>query len=379
MLSQSLLVSLIALVARFIQRPHQATYSAYSIAVSLSLRLPPILGSMELWRESCDSPTPPTTSPDIARDYSASNDRDVCEVILSDSTAQDEARSLIGMTPWILLRCSQWTMIPLENLIAASTGSGTRIAVAIDSADDIAGAAFALQIGVDAIVLKSENVEDQNSVALWSRAREILLERGTSNKDDSKKSDATADYIAAAIINIESVGIGDRVCLDLIELLNKGEGACIGSNANALPLLHGETIESQYVPTRPFRINAGACSNYVLMENEKTKYLSEVKSGEKVVIGSISNDGIISERSVAVGRVKIERRPFLKISYANDELNFSGHTIVQQAETVKLIRSTDHTAVSVTDLEVGDRIFVRRDAVMRHIGTAVSGGYMKEK
>ena len=56
---------------------------------------------------------------------------DVAVVQLDDFRGQEEAKSLIGMVEWILVRCSDWTMIPLENIIAAASGCGTKVAASI--------------------------------------------------------------------------------------------------------------------------------------------------------------------------------------------------------------------------------------------------------
>jgi len=53
---------------------------------------------------------------------------------------------------------------------------------------------------------------------------------------------------------------------------------------------HGETVESEYVPTRPFRVNAGSVHSYILMSDGSTKYLSELNSGDEVAV--VSEDGI---------------------------------------------------------------------------------------
>ena len=82
---------------------------------------------------------------------------DVAVVQLDDFRGQEDAKSLIGMVEWILVRCSDWTMIPLENIIAAASGSGTRVAVSISKEIELNGAAFALQHGVDAIVVPFES------------------------------------------------------------------------------------------------------------------------------------------------------------------------------------------------------------------------------
>lgn len=59
-----------------------------------------------------------------------------------DSHDQDMAKSLIGSVGWILLSFETWSMIPLENLIAANEGSPTRIAAVMTSPAQIQGAAF---------------------------------------------------------------------------------------------------------------------------------------------------------------------------------------------------------------------------------------------
>tara|TARA_B100000470_G_C19755674_1_gene375897 strand:+ start:250 stop:1185 length:936 start_codon:yes stop_codon:yes gene_type:complete len=284
---------------------------------------------------------------------------DVAEVLLDDHRAQEEALSLIGMVPWVLVRCSDWTMIPLENLVAASRGSGTRIAVAITNEVDLAGAAFALEHGVDAILVTDD---------LWEAAREMAEPRESSG--DSSDS-APASVATAAITSIESGGVGERVCIDLIERLDDGEGIAIGSVAEVLCLVHGETVPSDYVPTRPFRVNAGAVHSYALMADGSTRYLSELSAGEDVAI--VSSDG--SRRSATIGRLKIERRPFLLVRYLSGDSE--GQIIAQQAETVRLVTPSGGQ-ISITDAAAGDEISILCDQRMRHMGIALEGGMVEK-
>ena len=284
---------------------------------------------------------------------------DVAEVVLDDHRAQEEAISLIGMVPWVLVRCSDWTMIPLENLVAASRGSGTRIAVAITNEVDLAGAAFALEHGVDAILVTDD---------LWEAAREMAEPRESSG--DSSDS-APASVATAAITSIESGGVGERVCIDLIERLDDGEGIAIGSVAEVLCLVHGETVPSDYVPTRPFRVNAGAVHSYALMADGSTRYLSELSAGEDVAI--VSSDG--SRRSATIGRLKIERRPFLLVRYLSGDSE--GQIIAQQAETVRLVTPSGGQ-ISITDAAAGDEISILCDQRMRHMGIALEGGMVEK-
>lgn len=45
-------------------------------------------------------------------------------------------------------------------------------------------------------------------------------------------------------------GVGDRVCVDLIQNLAAGEGMLVGSSAKMLALVHAETFETGFVPAR---------------------------------------------------------------------------------------------------------------------------------
>lgn len=312
---------------------------------------------MELWQDSHSEPIHEFCS----RVWSGSAS-DVAEVNLDDANSQQEAISLIGMVPWILVRCSDWTMIPLENLVSISRGTGTKISVAIDKIIDLNGAAFALEHGVDAILLQSSNSE------MWKVAIEIASKKELIISNTS----TSIDMDIGKIFSIDSSGIGERVCVDLIERLDTGEGLVIGSNSSLLALVHGETIESQFVPSRPFRVNAGSVHSYVLMSDNSTRYLSELKAGDEVAV--ISSFGEI--RKCIIGRLKIERRPFIIIRFKteNEEV---GQVILQQAETVRLIDKFGN-ALSVTDLKIGDEIIIRKQNQMRHIGKALEGE-MNEK
>ena len=51
---------------------------------------------------------------------------------------------------------------------------------------------------------------------------------------------------------------GERVCVDLANMLRPGEGMLVGSFARGLMLVHSECEESDYIASRPMRVNAGA-------------------------------------------------------------------------------------------------------------------------
>ena len=57
--------------------------------------------------------------------------------------------------------------------------------------------------------------------------------------------------------------MGDRVCVDTCSNLGLGEGMLVGNAANALFLVHAESLENPYVAPRPFRVNAGPVHAYI--------------------------------------------------------------------------------------------------------------------
>ncbi|MEM2096922.1 MAG: 3-dehydroquinate synthase II, partial [Methanothrix sp.] len=97
---------------------------------------------------------------------------------------------------------------------------------------------------------------------------------------------------------------------------------------------------------------------------EKTRYLSELKSGDEVTI--VDKDGMT--RSAVVGRVKIERRPMILVEAEVDGDRVS--TLLQNAETIKLV-SHDGTPISVAELKPGDKVLVHMESSARHFGMSI--------
>ena len=310
---------------------------------------------MQIWSQSSDEKLP---NSDVVSRFWDGFSEDVSEVQIDDPSDQEEALSLIGLVPWLLVRCSDWTMVPLENLVAASRGTSTRIAAAIDEEVELNGAAFALGGGVDAILVPGHLVDDAVTIlgGRWDRGE---------TQDDG------AIIEEARILSIEGAGVGERVCVDLTRRISDGQGMAVGSISGNLCLVHGETIQSDYVPTRPFRVNAGAIHSYALMADGKTKYLSELTSGDEVAI--LSSSG--SKEKATVGRLKVETRPLLLIRF--EVPGAEGQIVVQQAETVRLI-SPSEEAISVTQAKEGDKISILTDNRARHVGFALPAE-VKEK
>ena len=90
---------------------------------------------------------------------------------MSTSEGQGKARAMAGSVEWILLDLGEWKMIPIENVIASCDRGPTKVAARISSAEQVLGAAFALEIGVDALLVP----EDILPTALIAKSREASV------------------------------------------------------------------------------------------------------------------------------------------------------------------------------------------------------------
>ena len=172
-------------------------------------------------------------------------------VEVDSADGQDRARSLVGSVEWIVLHCiGDWTMIPVENLIAACMNTGTKLAVFVDKVTYLPGVYYALQKGPDAVIL-SPNKELWDAYAtLRVQAIGNGVDTPSANDDDADDNDnGPGDHqTTAAGAAVESTGgrldeafitevkggmVGDRICLDLIQSLEDGEGAANTHNLSS--------------------------------------------------------------------------------------------------------------------------------------------------
>jgi len=280
---------------------------------------------------------------------------------IDDPDGQAAARSAVGSVNWLLVEFRDWTLIPLENLIADAGGTPTSIAVRLDDSQLIPGAAFALDVGVDAILLGDDE-------KLWQAAAICKAQRLERVDDRINRAETIeqGQLSAVMITSIEEGSTGDRACVDFVALLNQGEGILVGSSSSMMALVHGETIVSGYVPPRPFRVNAGAIHSYCMRADGKTCYLSEVSAGDELLVCNAAGE----TRPLTVGRVKIENRPLLLLKM-KDENAHTASLCAQQAETVRLV-SPSGLPVPVTELKANDYILARIDTIGRHVGAEIS-------
>jgi 3-dehydroquinate synthase II len=284
------------------------------------------------------------------------SDDDVVHITIGGAADQISAAEVEGI---VIIDGDDWTIIPLENIIAARRDRpGTLFAVA-RGAEEATRLRHVLDVGVHGIVLRPKQLED------IGQTLQALNESGARVDDTPEPNPIPVTLTTAAVGSIEQVENAERVCIDCTERFHDGEGLLIGSTASSMALVHAETIASEFVGARPFRVNAGAVHSYVLCPDDRTAYLSEMTAGKQVL--AVAAGGAV--RPMNVGRAKIEHRPSVRVSWHG--VDGEGNAVVQFAETIRLVRP-NLELVSVTDLEPGDEILVHAADSARHMGMPVA-------
>ena len=280
--------------------------------------------------------------PTVAEDGDFVLGRDVVEKEIREKKDEEEIIGL-SLSRKVVVRGSDWTIIPLENLLSRANN----LFVEVDNLKEGQTALGILEKGVDGVVVNNSDPEAVRHMV------QLLKSKGE-----------TFELLPARVKRIEPLGMGDRVCVDTCSSMALGEGMLVGTSSQAFFLIHSESVENPFVNTRPFRVNAGPVYAYIRMANGQTKYLSEVRSGDQVLVVNFEGKSY----PAVVGRAKIEKRPLAIV-----EAEESGETvsvILQNAETICL---TDPfgKAVSLVDLKEGSEVLVYREKTGRHFGVSV--------
>ena len=278
----------------------------------------------------------------------------------------EKAAVVVGkVSDFLLISTPDWKIIPLENLIAELQGTRVKILAEVKDAEEARVAVETLEVGAAGVVLDAKKAgpkEVKRVCDLMKTMPEII------HKAKKPAADAGAakklDLVAAKVTEVRPVGSGDRACIDTTSLMTIGEGMLVGSQAGGLFLVHSESLASEFVERRPFRVNAGAVHAYVSVPGGRTRYISELKAGDDVLI--VNANG--ATKVAVVGRVKIERRPLMLV-----EAEYGGEiykTLLQNAETINLV-GKNKKPISVTKLKPGDKILLHVQKGGRHFGAKV--------
>ncbi|MGW1785311.1 3-dehydroquinate synthase II family protein [Streptomyces sp. NPDC002143] len=256
--------------------------------------------------------------------------------------------------PYTVIHFADPTKIPLEIVLAAAESAEGKLVTVVDGLEEAAIVFDVLERGSDGILFTPRGADD-----VFALAR--LLE-------------ATTPQLQLSTLTVESirhVGLGDRVCVDTCSHFEEDEGILVGSYSSGFVLCCSETHPLPYMPTRPFRVNAGALHSYTLGPDNRTNYLSEVGSGSALL--AVGADG--RTRRVVVGRAKLESRPLLEIrTHAEDGRLVS--LTVQDDWHVRVL-GPGGKVLNVTELQAGDELLGYLAADKRHVGLPI-GEFCKE-
>ena len=280
--------------------------------------------------------------PTIASDGDLKLDKDVVEWEIKGKA--DEERILkLSKTKKVIVKTRDWTVIPLENLIA-QTGN---LIVEVKNTTEAKTMMKVLEKGVDGVLL---NTRDINEIKKTIKVVKDVSER--------------VPLQIVQVTRVEPLGMGDRVCIDTCTNMSIGEGMLTGNSSGGLFLVHSESIENPYVEPRPFRVNAGPVHAYVRVPDGKTRYLSELKSGDEATI--VNHRGLC-QKSV-IGRIKVEKRPLMLVEAECKKKTIA--TILQNAETIRLTQPGGNP-LSVVDLKKGSKILAFIEEAGRHFGMKI--------
>jgi len=266
------------------------------------------------------------------------------EFIDIKSKADEDKAAKAPRNKIVVLRMLDWTIIPIENLLARR---GKNIMVQVENSEQARLMAEILEKGVDGVVLNTTDINEIKKTA------EII--HGISER---------VALVTATITGAKQLGMGDRACLDTCTQMTLGEGMLVGNTAVGFFLVHSESIDNPYVAARPFRVNAGAVHAYTLAPGGKTKYLADLKAGDEVLL--VDSQG--KSKTAYLGRNKIEKRPMILIEADAEGVPIS--LVMQNAETIRLVLA-DGKAVSITNLKPGDKVLGHIEKVGRHFGMQV--------
>jgi len=266
-------------------------------------------------------------------------------VEIVDAPTLDEACAAAREERWSVLRFADPTKIPLEIVLAAAASSDGNIITVAEDVEEATIIFGVLEHGSEGVMLAPAAVGD--ATALKSAA------------DDRP---SALDLVELEVTQVTHVGMGERACVDTCTYFRQDEGILVGSHSKGMVLCVSETHPLPYMPTRPFRVNAGAIMSYTMSTNGRTNYLSELQAGSKVLAVDVKGQA----RVATVGRVKIETRPLLSVD-AKAPDGTEVNLILQDDWHVRVL-GPGGAVLNSTELKPGDKLLGFLPTEDRHVG-----------
>jgi 3-amino-4-hydroxybenzoic acid synthase len=266
-----------------------------------------------------------------------------------DAETLEQACQAAKSERWTVIEFLDPTKIPLEIVLAAADHANGSIITVVEDVEE-AGIVFGvLEHGSDGVLMRPRAVGD--ATRLLTEARTVA---------------EPLELTELEVTQVTHVGMGERACVDTCTYFREDEGILVGSHSKGMILCVSETHPLPYMPTRPFRVNAGAIHSYTLSKDGRTNYLSELRAGGKVLAVDIAGQA----RVVTVGRVKIESRPLLSV----DAVAPNGVTVnlILQDDWHVRVLGPGGTVLNSTELRPGSKVLGYLPVADRHVGYPIN-------
>jgi 3-amino-4-hydroxybenzoic acid synthase len=262
-----------------------------------------------------------------------------------DAATLDDACTAVRTERWALVAFRDPTKIPLEIVIAAAGGANGGLVTVAGDPEEARIVFSVLELGSDGVLMAGRAVGDATA----------LVAAATPDT-------GSLDLVELTVTATAHVGVGERACVDTCAHLGKDEGILVGSHSKGMVLCVSETHPLPYMPTRPFRVNAGAIHSYTLGAGGRTRYLSELTSGSSVL--AVGADG--RTRLVPVGRVKIETRPLISVDLVGPD-GRPVNLVLQHDWHVRVL-GPGAAVLNSTELRPGHVVLGHLPTADRHVG-----------
>ncbi len=266
-------------------------------------------------------------------------------VEIIDAASLDEACTAARTEKFAVLDFRDPTKIPLEIVIAAAASANGTIVTLAHNPEEAEIIFGVLELGSDGVLMAGRAVGDATAL------RRAAADPG-----------GEIPLVVLEVTRTRHVGMGERACVDTCSYFGQDEGIMVGSHSKGMILCVSETHPLPYMPTRPFRVNAGAIHSYTLGRDGRTSYLSELEAGSKVL--AVDTKG--RTRLVTVGRVKIETRPLISIDAVAP--NGQAVNLILQDDWHVRVLGPDSVVLNSTELRPGDLVLGHLPTADRHVG-----------
>jgi 3-amino-4-hydroxybenzoic acid synthase len=270
-------------------------------------------------------------------------------VEITDASSLELACQAARTEKWSVLLFRDPTKIPLEIVLAAADKANGSIFTVVEDVEEAEIVFGVLERGSDGVMMAPRQVGDATTLKAAAEAQTGDLE-----------------LVELEVTQITHVGMGERACVDTCTHFREDEGILVGSHSKGMILCCSETHPLPYMPTRPFRVNAGAVHSYTLSKDSRTNYLSELQAGGKVM--AVDSSG--RTRLVTVGRVKIESRPLLSIDAVAP--NGKKVNLILQDDWHVRVLGPGGVVLNCTELKPGSKVLGYLPVQDRHVGYPIN-------